>query len=157
MAERSGGRVTIVSTPLGTLTTYLSLCRPAAGEKNWDSAINNNFTVLDGLFAGTTVNATGQTAAIGTTTLFVPTTTGLYSVRYYVVVTGTGTSTNLVLNILATDDAAARTYTAATVSCAATNFTQGSFTVRAASGILQYNTTMTGSGTYSLYLVAARL
>jgi len=146
----------VINTPLGSLTTYLSLCKPLAGERSWDLAIGNNFTVLDALFAGATVSATGQTAAIGTTTLFVPPSVGLYQVRYYVVVTGTGSSTNLVLNILATDDAAARTHAAATVSCAATNFTQGSFVVRVASGNIQYNTTMTGTGTYSVYLSAIK-
>jgi hypothetical protein len=144
----------VVCTPLGSLTPNLSLCKPLSGERSWDAAMNNNFTVLDALFAGNTVTATGQTAAIGTATLLVPPSAGLYSVRYYVVVTSTGSSTNLVLNVLATDDAAARTHAASTVSCAATNFTQGAFTVRAASGNIQYNTTMTGTCTYAVYLIA---
>jgi hypothetical protein len=147
----------VITTPLGSLTPNLSLCKPLSGERSWDLAINNNFQVLDALFAGNTVTSTGTTAAIATTTLFVPSSAGIYLVRYYVVVTATGTSTNLLLNVLATDDAAARTHASATVSCAATNFTQGSFTVRVASGIIQYNTTMTGTGTYSLYLIASRL
>jgi hypothetical protein len=147
----------VITTPLGSLTPNLSLCKPLSGERSWDLAINNNFTVLDGLFAGNAVSLSGNTAAIGTTTLFVPSTAGVYLVRYYLVVTTTGTSTNLVLNVLATDDAAARTHTSATVSCAATNFTQGTLTLRVASGIIQYNTTMTGTGMYSLYLIASRL
>jgi hypothetical protein len=147
----------VITTPLGSLTPNLSLCKPLSGERSWDLAINNNFQVLDALFAGNTVNSPGNTAAIGTTTVFVPSTAGLYLVRYYLVVTTTGTSTNLILNILATDDAAARTHASATVSCAATNFTQGTITVRVASGIIQYNTTMTGTGTYALYLSVSRL
>ena len=149
--------MTVINTPLGSLTTYLSLCKPLSGERGWDAAIGNNFTVLDSMFAGASVSSTGNSAAIGTTTFFAPPSAGLYIVRYYVVVTTTGSSTNLVLNVLATDDAAARTYASATVSCAATNFTQGEFTVRVASGNIQYNTTMTGTGVYAIYLIATRL
>lgn len=147
----------VVCTPNGTLTTYLSLCKPLAGERNWDAAINNNFTVLDTLAQGNSVSLTGQTAAIGNTTLFSPPTAGVYIVTYYVVVTNTGSSTNLVLNILATDDAAARTFPATTVSCAATNFTAGAFVVRPSSGVIQYNTTMTGTCTYALYVRALKM
>lgn len=42
---------TIICTPLGTTTTSLNLCKPKAGETNWDAAINNNWDVLDGLFS----------------------------------------------------------------------------------------------------------
>jgi hypothetical protein len=102
-------------------------------------------------------NLSGQTAAITATTLFTPASSGLYRVNYYVVVTTTGTSVNLVLGILSTDDAAARTQNAATVSCAATNFTQGSFIVRATATPIQYQTTMTGTCTYSAFVAVERL
>lgn len=193
---------TVICTPLGTLTTVLQFCKPAAGEIGWDAAYNNNFVTLDALFNGTysprfaglglnatapaggnlaiggiissyngnptvnggvayqlgAVNLTGQTGAIGSTTIFTPAASGLYRATYYVVVTGTGTSVNLVLNILSTDDAAARTQAASTVSCAATNFTQGVFTVRAFStNPIQYNTTIAGTCTYSLFVALERL
>src|SRR3989442_15189692 len=51
LVYRSGA---VVCTPLGSVTTALSLCKPQAGETNWATAINNNFDILDSLFtAGT--------------------------------------------------------------------------------------------------------
>jgi hypothetical protein len=44
----------VVCTPLGSLTTALSLCKPVADEVSWAAAINNNFDVLDALYAGPT-------------------------------------------------------------------------------------------------------
>lgn len=34
-------------TPLGTLTTYYSLCKPVAGETGWAEAINGNWDTID--------------------------------------------------------------------------------------------------------------
>ena len=42
---------TVICTPLGTTTTSLALCKPKAGETNWDAAVNNNFDLIDALFA----------------------------------------------------------------------------------------------------------
>lgn len=123
------------------------------------SSYNGNASANAGVpFQLGAVNLTGQTGAIGATTIFTPAASGLYRATYYVVVTSTGTSVNLVLNILSTDDAAARTQAASTVSCAATNFTQGVFIVRAFStNPIQYNTTIAGTCTYSVFVALERL
>lgn len=37
-------------TPLGTRTTVLQLCKPVSGEVGWDTSVNGNMDVVDGLF-----------------------------------------------------------------------------------------------------------
>jgi hypothetical protein len=42
-------------TPLGSRTTVLQLCKPASGEFGWDTSVNGNMDVLDGLFTGVSI------------------------------------------------------------------------------------------------------
>lgn len=104
--------------------------------------------------------ATGNTAAITTTSLLAnPPAIGVYKLTYYIVVTATGTSTNVVATFGWTDPAAARTATASTVSCAATNTTSGSVVIvpSGSTVAITYATSLTGTCTYSVYLTLERL
>lgn len=51
----SRGDAVIVCTPLGTTTPVLSLCKPAVGETGWAASLNNNMTVIDALFTGSSL------------------------------------------------------------------------------------------------------
>jgi hypothetical protein len=165
----NGGGTITLTTPQDTHTAAtpqfsslgLNTAAPAAGNLSLTGSIGS-YNGNTGANAGApyqvaAANLTGQTAAIGSTTLFTPAASGLYRATYYIVVTTTGTSVNLVLNLLSTDDAAARTQAAATVSCAATNFTSGVFTIRSTAAAIQYNTTMTGTCTYAVFVALERL
>jgi hypothetical protein len=104
---------------------------------------------------------TGQAASIGTTNLqcggaVCP--AGQYRVAVYSVVTATGTGT-LSSTIGWNDGTAARTITSTGVATTATNFEQPAPYIIRADGVnnITYATTLSVSGTYSLYISLERL
>lgn len=107
------------------------------------------------------ITQTSKTAGITTTSIVAsPTTAGIYRILYYLVVTSTGTSTDMKATFGWTDPStAARTLDSATVSCAATNYTQGTFglVTSGASVPITYGTSLTGSCTYDLYITTEKL
>src|SRR5262245_31192678 len=70
LAHLALANATVICTPLGSLTTNLSLCKPAAGETNWTNAMNNNFDVLDAIFSGLTGTMPNGAVPIGNGTGF---------------------------------------------------------------------------------------
>lgn len=125
------------------------------------SKYNNISTAGIGLVANyASVASTGQTASIGTTNLQcggAVCAAGKYRVTVYDVVTATGTGT-LTSTIAYNDGTAARTQTSSGVSTTATNFEQVSYVLRA-DGVnnITYATTLSVSGTYSIYVDLERL
>ncbi len=128
---------------------------------NQVSAYNNTATAAGGIAAiFASVASTGQTASIGSTNLQVGgavASAGLYRVHIYTVVTSTGTGT-LTSTLGWSDPAAARTITSAGIATTATNYEQVSYDIRV-NGIanITYATTLSVSGTYSIYVTLERL
>ncbi len=179
---RSSGSygITNGTDPAGTID--ISLARNAAGVFEIDNGVAGTFRDLQlrNLLASATVTnynsvatagmgvppvyasvaTTAQTASIGTTNLqcggaVCP--AGLYRVAVYTDVTSTGTGT-LSSTIGWSDPAAARTITSTGIATTATNFERVDYTIRA-DGIanITYATTLSVSGTYSIYVTLERL
>ncbi len=104
----------------------------------------------------------GQAFAIGSTAILPAVPAGIYRANIYVVITTSGTSGNLVANIIATDDAKAETIPVSTIaSIAGTGQANGVAIIEnTASATINYSTTFSGtpgSIVYNLYIILERL
>jgi hypothetical protein len=117
---------------------------------------------LSPVVVGGYVLLSAQAAVIGTTALFASAPPGLYRANVSLILTTTGTSGNLVANILTTDDLQAETIAAATISAiTATSQSNGVVVFENnATQNISYSTTNSGtfgSARYSLYIVLERI
>lgn len=165
-----GGSTTgkVIQVPGGTRNTVFNGSGTGGGpfEVNSDVRFNGKLTFFNG--AGTVsggvpteralADLTGQTASIGTTTLFTAPSAGPFRVSVYHLCTTAGTAGTLATTIGWNDGSVAHTIApAANVALTAVgNFAQGTAYLRVAAGqAITYSTTLTGvSGTpqYSLFI-----
>ncbi len=107
-----------------------------------------------------TVQLTGQTADIATTTIYTPVAAGLYRVSVYMICTTTGGGT-LSCTIGYTDNVGARTVKPATdIDLAATNASTGVAFIRSTAAAITYTTAIagkTGNPVYALYICVEKL
>ena len=140
---------------LGTTnTTTISAPAPSASR---------TYTIPDALVAANFVlsvpyvSLMGQTSSISTTTLFTPSVTGTYRVSIYIVDTA-GSIFTLQGTIGWTDDITAQTATTSTLTNMTDGYLQSSFFIEATLGnAVTYAVALTGTATYSLYVVSERL
>src|SRR5207247_4668458 len=98
---------------------------------------------------------TAQTASIGATTVYTTTHAGLYRMSGYAVFTAVTTPGNLTLSALYTDPQQAQTiaFDNALPYGAVGAFIQGSCVFYATRrSVIQFSTTLTGVGTYNVYI-----
>ena len=108
------------------------------------------------------VNLNTQAAVLGTTIIFPNAPPGIYHANTCLIVTATGTSGNLVANILVTDDLQAETIPGATIAAITSTGQANSCLAfeNAATNNISFSVTASGtfgSCRYSLYLVLERL
>lgn len=108
-----------------------------------------------------TVSLTGQTGAIGATTIYTPVAAGQYRVSVYHLVTTAGTGT-LTTTIGFTDDEGAKTVVpASNIDLSAdTSSAQGTAFIRSTAAAITYTVTIAGiagAPKYSLWIVVERL
>jgi hypothetical protein len=104
----------------------------------------------------------GQTGAIGSTQILPAVPAGIYRANVTVMVTTTGTSGNLVANIIVTDDSQAETIAAGTIAAITSKGQANSAVIieNTASATINYSTTLSGTAgalVYSLYIVLERI
>lgn len=165
-----GGTTTgkVIQIPGGTFNTLFNEAGAGGGsfEISGDVRFIGKLALYNGL--GTVsggvpaeyaqANLTGQTAGIGSTTLFTAPSAGVFRVSVYHLCTTAGTSGTLATTIGWNDGSAAHTISpAANVALAAVgNFAQGTAYLRVAAGqAITYSTTLTGVGgtpQYSLFI-----
>lgn len=104
------------------------------------------------------VNATGQAAAIGATTLYTPPAAGYYVVHYTLEDTAADvTAGTIQFQINYTDDVGATNQVGAALVLTATGRDRGSFQVYVASGAITYQTNLTGIIATAQYALRVRL
>jgi hypothetical protein len=114
-------------------------------------------TVIGNVAKASVINTT---SSITTTTLYTPAFlgTGTYRVSIYIVDTGADGVYTLQGTIGWTDSAKAQTATTSTLTNASDGYTQSSFFIEVISGsAITYAVALTGTATYSVYVVAERL
>lgn len=123
-----------------------------------------NATVKDGLASIlASVDLTGQTSAIASTTLLTPPATGIYRITAYAVIAVAGTSGTLSLSIGYTDDVQAQTTNQFTVPpiTGAGNTVVGTAVIRATTAApIKYSTSLSGTAgslKYDLWLRVEKL
>ena len=152
--------------PRMTTTQKNAISSPATGLVVYDTTLNQiniyNGTSWNSGSGITSVKLTAQPSAIGTTTLFTPTSTGVFRVSVYIVDTAAGSAGTVSATIGWTDDEQAQTISTSTVPLATLGaFTQSTFFIEATSGnAITYSTAFAGaigSPMYSLYVTVERL
>lgn len=126
---------------------------------------NGNSTTANGVASIVgNIDLSAQAATISDTTIFTPLAAGMYRASVYVEVTTAGTAGTLAVQIKYSDDNGAQAVDplpVATLSLAATGFSQGIIVIRSGSATaIKYNTTATGilgSPRYALKIVLERL
>jgi len=124
-------------------------------QRNWKGQDDAATLPLVVAPTSATTDKTAQTASIAATTVYTTTHTGLYRMSGYAVFTAVTTPGNLTLSAKYTDPQQAQTnnFDNAVAYAAAGSFVQGECVFYATSGsAIQFSTTLTGVGTYNVYI-----